>query len=692
MARKKKSKPTKTAGELVLRLVASVLGIGLAITVGYLGLGRVGDSVRYLSYDLPYVTFSDTSADEVVIVYLDKLDGEYLDRSQQAALLDELGKAGARAVVYDLIFDRPSEDPSVDEAFAAAMLRFRGVDEDWNPIEGETRRHVFLACGRESYEQAGVIVERLIPPNDQLIGAADDFGIVTFVTGKNFTVRELVTGTPDEPSLTWKAAEVLGGELTEEDRLQPKRWLNYAGPPRRAGVTKQAPAILSLGAAEVMGGVPSLLRDKIVVVGARPGIVGEELGLDLFSTPFHRLDVKGELPYMSGPEVQANGLLNLLRQNWLIRSSERFDTLLVIFAGVLVGLLFSCVRPLYALILAVMCVAALAASGVISMTQSNVWFPWSVVAFLQVPVSLGWGTGSRYYIERFFRVRISKEQEQLKEAFKKYLSPQMLDKLSEDGFKMKFGGEKVEAAMIFTDLESFTNMCERVGDAERIVEALSDYFERTTTHIFEYDGVVIKFIGDAIFAAWGAPIVDPQSSLNAAKAAWYLSKDDTLAVEGVTLKTRIGVHFGEVVAGNIGSRQRVDYTMIGDPVNVAARLEGLNKMFGTRILISEEIESRLDSEFHTRKVGRFRVKGRREPTAVFELVGPVAEIEKPAWVDPYALGIAALESNNFEEARSRFEEVDRMRGETGDGPSRFYLRLLENGEPISHGVYDMTKK
>ena len=170
------------------------------------------------------------------------------------------------------------------------------------------------------------------------------------------------------------------------------------------------------------------------------------------------------------------------------------------------------------------------------------------------------------------------------------------------------------------------------------------------------------------------------------------SKDDTLAVEGVTLKTRIGVHFGEVVAGNIGSRQRVDYTMIGDPVNVAARLEGLNKMFGTRILISEEIESRLDSEFHTRKVGRFRVKGRREPTAVFELVGPVAEIEKPAWVDPYALGIAALESNNFEEARSRFEEVDRMRGETGDGPSRFYLRLLKNGEPISHGVYDMTKK
>lgn len=681
-----------TRTELAVRLAGAVLGIGLAVIAGYLGLGRMGDSLRYLSYDLPFLAYPDTTAEEVILVYLDKLDGEHLDRSQQAALLDKLGEAGARAVVYDLLFDQPSEDPAVDEAFAAAMLRFRGVDENWDPIEGAPRRHVFLACARESYEQAGVLVERLIPPNDQLIGAADDFGIVALVSGKNYMVRELVTGTPDEPSLTWKAAEVLGGELREEDRLQPKRWLNYAGPPRRPGKTSQAPAILSLGASEVMGGVPKLLRDKIVVVGAKPGIVGEELGLDLFSTPFHRLDAGGDLPLMGGPEIQAHGLLNLLRQDWLVRSSSRFDTLLVILSGVFAGFLFSWLRPLRAVIMALLCVGALVAAGVLVMKQGHMWFPWSVAAFLQVPVALGWGSGSRYYIERFFRAKLGREQQQLKEAFKKYLSPQMLEKLSEDGFRMKFGGEKVEAAMMFTDLEAFTNMCERVGDAERIVDALSDYFERTTGHIFEHDGVVIKFIGDAIFAAWGAPLADPQSSLNAARAAWYLSRDDTLVVEGVTLRTRIGVHFGEVVAGNIGSRQRVDYTMIGDPVNVAARLEGLNKMFGTRILVSEEIEGRLGGEFHTRKLGRFRVKGRKEPTAVFELVGPVAEIEEPEWSEVYAQGVAALEGDDFEEARQCFEKVDRMRGTGGDGPSRFYLKLLERGEPIRQGVYDMTSK
>ena len=134
-------------------------------------------------------------------------------------------------------------------------------------------------------------------------------------------------------------------------------------------------------------------------------------------------------------------------------------------------------------------------------------------------------------------------------------------------------------------------------------------------------------------------------------------------VEGVNLKTRIGVHFGEVVAGNIGSRKRVDYTMIGDAVNLAARLEGLNKMFGTRILISEDVESRLNGEFHTRKLGSFRVKGRKEPTAVFELVGPVAEIEKPKWSEVYGKGVAALENDDLEKARQCFKEVDGMRGE-----------------------------
>ena len=676
-----------------VRLMAGLVGILLTVSAGVFALKYRDSSLRYLSYDLPYLTRPVDTDNQVRIVYLDELEGESVKRDNQAALLDKLGEAGARAVLYDLVFDLPSRDPEVDKAFAAAILRFRGVDENWEPIPGAPRRMVFLACGRQSYEQAGVRVERLIPPTDDLLAAADDFGLVALVHDKNFTVRELVTGTPDEPSMAWKAAVALGAKLSDEERLTSLRWLNYVGPPRRPSDPEDSPVpILSMKASEVMDGVPSLLRDKVVIVGAKPGILGAQLGLDLFSTPFHRIDARGDLPLMSGVEVQATSLANLMRGNWLIRSGERFDMIMAILAGIVAGFGFTRLRPLWGVGAALACVAMLGVAGVISINEARVWFPWSLTAFLQMPVALGWGMASKFYIERFFRVKLTEEQRMLKDAFEKYLSPQMLDRLTEDGFHMKFGGEKVPCAMMFTDLESFTNMCEKVGDPERIVEALSDYFERTTGHIFDHEGVVIKFIGDAIFAAWGAPIPDAAAPIKAARAAWHLSQNDQLVVEGVNLKTRIGVHFGEVVAGNIGSRRRVDYTMIGDAVNLSARLEGLNKAFGTRILVSEEVRSHLGDEFITRKVGAFKVKGRKEPTVAHELLGPTTDVAVPSWLASYHEALAALENDDFEGARRLFAETDAMRTDGGDGPSRFYLALLDRGAEIKGGVFEMTEK
>jgi len=677
--------------ERKIRLFAALIGIVLTVTAGWLSLNRLGGSLRSLSYDIPFLYPKHNVADDVRIVYLGELDGKAVDRRTQAALLDKIGEAGARAVVYDLLFDRPSEDPETDREFAAAMLRFRGVDENWEPVPGARQRSVFLASGRKSFEQTGVIVEQLIPPTDELLAAADDFGLVALVHDDSYTVRELTTGTADEPSVTWKAATALGAKLEESERLSPK-WINYAGPPRRPGDLRSRPAINSLGADEVLQGATPMLRDKVVVIGARPEIVGAEAGLDLFSTPYKRFDRRGDLPLMSGVEVQTNILINLMRGNWLTRSGAKFDLWMVVIAGCIAGFGFTRLRPLYGVLAAVAGVVLLITAGIVSMQQAHFWFPWSVAAFLQIPVALGWGTGSRFYIEKFFREKLSKEQQFLKDAFEKYLSPQMLDRLTKDGFQMKFGGEKVEAAMMFTDLESFTNMCERVGDPEKIVEALSDYFERTTGHIFDHEGVVIKFIGDAIFAAWGAPILDPLAPVKAARAAWYLSQDDNLVVQGVSMKTRIGVHYGEVVAGNIGSRKRVDYTMIGDAVNLAARLEGLNKMFGTQILISEDVESHFAGEFVTRKLGRFRVKGRKEPTAVFELLGPVLDVDEPEWLPVYNRAVTALEVGDLEAAHKFFEETDGMRGDAGDGPSRFFLKVLAGGDTLKGGVYDMTEK
>ncbi len=624
------------------------------------------------------------------IVYLDQLDGDSLDRRPQARLLDKLGEAGAKAVVYDLIFDQPSRDPRIDKQFADSIRRFRGVDAEGNAIPGAPRRHVFLACGRQIFNMTGAIGEQLIPPTDVLLDAADDFGIVAFEDDA-YLIRKLSTGSTDEPSIIWKAAAALGAKLDEKDRLE-SRWINFIGPPQKD--KSSAPPIPNLGAKSVMaeGLDPGLFRDKVVVIGGEPGIVGAALGKDLFSTPFHRFQFGERPPLMSGVEVQATGLANLLEENWLARTGYRFELAMILIAGVLAGAGLTFLRPVNAIISAVLLSVAFAVAGVCTMQYGKFWFPWTVPAFAQVPVALVWGIAAHSYVERFFRMKLSAEQEAIRAAFAKYLSPQMLDRLTREGFNTNLGGEKIQAAMMFTDLESFTDMCERVGDPERIVETLNDYFERTTGSIFDDDGVVIKFIGDAIFAAWGAPLPDPDAPVKAVRAAWALYKSDKLMIDGLELRTRIGIHFGEVVAGNIGSTRRVDYTMIGDAVNLAARLEGINKMFDTSILLSDAVHARLNGEFRTRKVGKFLVKGRKEVVVVYELLGPALQQKEPRWITLYHEAVAALADNETQKALALFTAVNAERDLRGDGPSRFFIQQINAGVSIPDGVFEMKEK
>ncbi len=672
------------------RLVAALVGVFLTICVGYAALLRPGKSLVSMSYDMPFIVHRAGSAGDLRIVYIGDLNGDMLDRRSQARLLDKLGEAGARAVVYDIIFDRKSDDPRVDEEFAAAMRRFRGVDGEGKPVPGMARRHVLLACGRKTITMAGIAGEQLVPPTDSLLDAADDFGLAAF-DDEAYFVRRLSTGTLDEPSLSWKAAVALGAPLAESTRLEP-RWLNFAGPPPDPGDARAVQPIPSSSAESVLlgGGYTGYFQDKIVVIGGEPGLVGAELGKDLFSTPFHRFQVGAKLPLMSGVEVQATGLANLLEASWITRSSARFDTVLVVMAGLVLGAALSFLRPLGGILLAAGVVVAAVVAGYLSIRLGRVWFPWSAVAFAQVPVALLWGFASHSYIERFYRIKISAEQQAIREAFAKYLSPQMLDRLTTEGFATHMSGEKVHAAMMFTDLEGFTDMCERVGDPERIVGILKDYFERTTTSIFEHDGVIIKFIGDAIFAAWGAPLVDKDAPIKAVRAAWKLSLNDKLVVDGHEIRTRIGLHTGEVVAGNLGSSRRVDYTLIGDAVNLSARLEGINKLFGTSILMSGEVHAHVKGEFMTRRIGKFRVKGRKDFVVVYELVGPPGP--EPAWISIYHRALAALEGNDLEEARALFSQVETARGKRGDGASSYFLGQLAHAAAVEDGIVTLKEK
>lgn len=674
------------------RVTTILLGALLTCMVGLSALLRMGDSLVTLSYDLPFIVHRAGGADDVRIVYLNELDQQFLDRRPQAQLLDRLGEAGARMVVYDIIFDLPSADPELDTTFAESIRRFRGVDADGNPIPGAPQRQVFLACGRKTFQTTGMAGEQLIPPTDVLMDAADDFGLVA-VDDDIYRLRKLPTGSLDEPALIWKAALAAGAPLTEETRMD-SRWINYAGPPPDPNRPRSVMPIQSCGADSLLTGeiAPAFFRDRIVVIGGEPGIVGEALGKDLFETPFHRFQIFGKIPLMSGVEVQANALANLLQGNWLLRSIPRFDLYLVVISGLAIGMLLAALRPMMGLLWSLIFIFAATMAGVFSMHFAQFWFPWTVVAFLQVPVAMVWGIASQSYIDRYFRIKLGEEQKAIRAAFAKYLSPQMLDRLTAEGFRTNLGGEKIQAAMMFTDLENFTDMCERIGDPERVVETLNGYFERTTSSIFEDDGVIVKFIGDAIFAAWGAPIPDPNAAQKAVHAAWKLFENDKLVVDGQTLGTRIGLHFGEVVAGNIGSSRRVDYTLIGDAVNLAARLEGVNKLLGTHILMSDAVKACLDGEYRTRRIGRLRVKGRKEPVVAYELLGPVVHKSEPEWISAYHRALDILESGDPRAALPAFSHVQSLRGTEGDGPSRFFIEHIQNGDILPDGTVELKEK
>jgi adenylate cyclase len=284
---------------------------------------------------------------------------------------------------------------------------------------------------------------------------------------------------------------------------------------------------------------------------------------------------------------------------------------------------------------------------------------------------------SRYYLEE-------RRKRKLRSAFGFYLSPDLASEIAERDFVLAPGGEKVTATMVFTDLEGFTTLSEKLGDSARLGAELTSYFTRTTDEILAEKGTVIKFIGDAVFAAWGAPLPQPDQAERAVRAAWKLAQVSEMDVhvpqpDGTTgtvhVRTRIGIHTGEALAGNLGSARRFDYTLIGDAVNFAARLEGANKYTGTAILLSDDTAQRVGGKFLLRHLGAFVVKGKAKAVAIHELLGD-DPTQRPAWLAPFETALAAWTAGDFPAARLGFESVKAMRGGV-DGPSQFYLDRID---------------
>jgi adenylate cyclase len=276
---------------------------------------------------------------------------------------------------------------------------------------------------------------------------------------------------------------------------------------------------------------------------------------------------------------------------------------------------------------------------------------------------------------------ITKEK-RIKSTMARYMTKEVAEKLLETGDSV-LGGQAQVATILFSDIRSFTTISEKLG-ANETVGMLNEYFTRMVDTIFNYGGILDKYIGDAIMAVFGTPFTCPDDADRAVKAAIDMLRAlrkfnlERAAAGKIDIDIGIGINTDEVVAGNIGSLKRMDYTVIGDGVNLASRLEGATKYYGTRILISEFTFRQLKDTYIYREVDRIQVKGKLKPVAVYGILdyhddesfrnmGDVVKI--------YNEGIACYRECKWEDSIDRFQEALSLN--KGDTLSRFYLERCQ---------------
>lgn len=298
-------------------------------------------------------------------------------------------------------------------------------------------------------------------------------------------------------------------------------------------------------------------------------------------------------------------------------------------------------------------------------------------------------------------VLYDQQKNQIKSTFMQYLSPEVVQQLVDNPELARLGGERKEITAYFSDVQGFTSISEGLSP-EELVHLLNEYLTAMTDIILSHGGTVDKYEGDAIVAFFGAPIPHQDHALRCCRAAVDMQKKLNKLREHwqehgfPTILTRMGINTGPAVVGNMGSQQRMDYTMMGDTVNLAARLEGANKAYGSYTMISQATYDYVKEDFLTRKLDLLQVVGKTEPIAVYELIDRRGHADQKTLdiVEGFNLGLQHYEARQWEEAFRQFSSIAR---EYGDAPCATYaqrcIKFRKKAPPADwNGVYVLKSK
>jgi len=605
------------------RLLAIGLGIGIGVTITMLILFARGDfdflENRFI--DWRFLIRGEIEADpRIVIVSIDESSFSGLrdlgfhekwpwPRSYFAGLIDRMSREGAEIIGIDIIMSAPYRG---DEELARSARRFGNVVFPSKFEETTTVRWRGTEIALEVFKQPV-----------QIIAESGDVGYLNVPHDSDGFVRRF-TPIRDYQGEFYASfdlkivARFLGIHLADlkyvpfnqlgiGDRSIPlnhynSAYINFAGP---AGKFER------ISFSQVIEGLyaPRSFEGKIILLGAT--FLDSK---DFFPTPFLETE-RGKFP-LSGVEIHANIVNTILQGRFITPPSPVVDRLIIVVGGMLVAMLslrLSMLRG--ALLVLLITLAYLAAS---------IWlFARDILLTTVAPV----GTfGAAYLSQVVFRYFTEeREKRQIRGMFQRYVSPDVVDKLIEDPAKLRLGGEKRYLSVLFSDIRGFTTISEKLLP-EELLNQLNQYLSAMTAVVLNNGGMLDKYVGDAIMAVFGAPLELENHALAACKTALEMMEElRSLKQEWENeakpiLDIGIGIHTGEMIIGNVGSTKRMDYTVIGDNVNLASRLEGVNKELGTHVIISGATRQLVEKHVRTRNLGDITVKGKERPVAIYELL------------------------------------------------------------------------
>lgn len=605
-----------------------------------------------------------------------------------AETIDRLCAAGARLIFFDLAFVAPGADPENDALLRSALQRHKGK--------------ILLGAKFDQSQVGAAYISNLVYPSPTLTGSSPPdpgtFGLLNFWPDQDQVIRMLdlqITrsqidgGIPDPeekplPSIALAAARILSPATPAPGTSSAR--MRFCPVDAYSPGSLHTIFIADLWTANFANG--DFFKDKAVFIGA----TAAELQ-DFQRTP---------LGTIYGAQLHAHALSAILAQSFLKSTGALYDWGSLLAGMVLAWLLVTWIRQPVVTLAGVIILSA-------AFTGMTFWF-FDALDLEASPLPFNFAlifcgiaglTGNS--------VGQLREQRKLQRFLARYTSPELAREMLQDkaGFMTTLGGVERNVTILFSDVRGFTSMSE-AHSATEIVTILNEYLSRMVEQVFLKRGLVDKFIGDAVMALWGSTRLsqtntsnqeDAHNALAAAlgmrEALRELNKD--WQQRGMPeLAFGIGIHQGPAIVGNIGSEapyEKMDLTVIGDSVNLAARLESITKQYGVDIVISEDVHQHVQSEFLCRCADLVRVMGKAQPISAFTVLGPLT-MPPPKGLQAYEEGVSAYREGRFTEALSALAEASSQG--LDDKLTEIYRErcttLLEDPPEHWDGVFVMTQK